>query len=108
MITDEIVDVFRINGQPFTSSVPNIVLKDKSLFRKQIQDFARESNEMIDELQNLLFPSFDTWIDSNNWDFAVFQSVRFYLNDDLDQCIIVPKVSLMPVKEDVLAGYGEI
>lgn len=110
VITDEIVDIFYLTGHAYTSYVPNVVLKGDSSLRSVMDKF--RNDPAVKKIQNsfqegagaLLY----AWIDTKSWKFSLFRSVRFYRNEALEQCVVVPMVSLMPVREEVLLRYAGI
>ncbi len=110
VITDKIVDIFYLTGRPYTSYVPNIVLDVSSVPGKAVDAFLQ--NPGITRVNNTFQKEEDifsyAWIDSKRWNFSLFRSVRFYKNEELEKCVVVPMVSLMPVWEDVLLQYGDI
>ena len=109
-ITDMVVDIFYLTGQPYTSYIPNIVLKTESEQGRAIKAFIKNQNigRLNDREHDCLNLEAYAWIAPETLPFSLFQSARFYINDDLDQCVLVPMVSLMPVNENVLLKYSEI
>lgn len=110
VITDKIVDIFYLTGRSYTSYVPNDVLNINSVPGKAVEAFlhcpgVKRINNISQEEEDIFSYA---WIDSENWKFSVFRSVRFYWNKELEKCVVVPMVSLMPVWEDVLSKYGNI
>lgn len=108
-ITDKIVDIFFQTSRPYTSYVPNILLDISSVLGKAMEDFRR--SQAVERINNTLQKEdvFSyAWIDPERWNFSVFRSIRFYRNEELGKCVVVPMVSLMPVWEDVLFQYADI
>lgn len=110
VISDMVIDILYLAGQPYTSYIPNIVLKKESPLFQPVK--ANLENLPVcsldgEEQKRLKFRS-NIWIAPLTPKFAMFQSMRFYLNDDLEQYTIVPMVSLMPISEESLSRYGEI
>lgn len=109
-ITDNIVEIFHLTDRPYTSYVPNMVLKGESSLRKAMEAFRH--NPAVKEIHNILQKEAGfflyAWIDPERWNFSLFRSIRFYRSEDLGQCVAVPMVSLMPVREEVLFWYAEI
>lgn len=109
-IVDTIIDVLYLSGRPYTSYVPNIVLKSSSVPGQAVKRFLQK--EKVCTLHNQTHAQLNlysyAWIDPKSWKFALFQSMRFYLNEDLGLYIIAPMVSLMPVSGNSLFTYKEI
>ena len=110
VITDKIVDIFYLTGRPYTSYVPNIVLDVSADLGKAVEAFVK--NPEVKRINNTFQREEDifsyAWIDPERWNFSVFRSIRIYKNEDLEKCVIVPMVSLMPVWENVFLRYGDI
>ncbi len=110
VISDMVIDILYLAGQPYTSYIPNIVLKKESLLYEPIKnnlDILPVCFSNKEKQKELKFRS-NIWIAPHTPKFAMFQSMRFYMNDDLEQCTIVPMVSLMPISDESLLQYGEI
>lgn len=109
-ITDKIVDIFYLTGRPYTSYVPNLILDISSGPGKAMEDFRRR--HVMERINNTFQKEEDifsyAWIDPDRWNFSVFRSIRFYMNEELEKCVVVPMVSLMPVWEDVFFQYVDI
>lgn len=109
-ISDMVIDILYLAGQPYTSYIPNIILKKESPLYQMVKANL-ESLPVCsldgEEQKRLKFRS-NIWIAPQTPKFAMFQSMRFYMNDDLEQCTIVPMVSLMPISDESLSQYGEI
>lgn len=105
-----VIDILYLAGQPYTSYIPNIVLKKESSLcqpaKANLESLPVCSSDG-EEQKRLKFRS-NIWIAPQTPKFAMFQSMRFYMNDDLEQCTIVPMVSLMPISDESLSQYGEI
>ena len=109
-ISDFVVDIFKVCSQPYTSYVPNGYLDLQSPTWLCMLEFLQRqgTNGLYDaDVQELKVQSY-AWIDAQKWKFALFQSMRFYVSEDIGRCAIVPMVSLMPVEETVLREYGEV
>lgn len=109
-ISDMVIDILYLAGQPYTSYVPNIILQKQvplyQLIKKALEDLPKCSLDDVEQ-KKLKFRS-NIWIDPHTPNFAMFQSMRFYLNEDLEQCMIVPMVSLRPISDETLSDYGSI
>lgn len=109
-ISDMVIDVLYLAGQPYTSYVPNIVIqKESPLYQKIINQMQTLPEGFPDgEEQKKLKCRAAIWIAPETPQFAMFQSMRFYRNDDLEQCTLVPMVSLKPISDESLFKYGGI
>lgn len=115
IVSDMVIDILSLAGQPYTSYVPNVELQ-KELEPSLYQAFADKTRELlkqeVDEVDVLNQKRLDLYhtkyIDSKTLDFAMFQSIRFYLYEDMELCTLVPMVSLLPISKTTLWKYGEI
>ena len=109
-LTDMIVDIFYLAGQPYTSYIPNIKLKDDAELYKTVEKFVKHPDVCVlsDESHGYLNLHSYAWIEPKTLNFSLFQSIRFYVDEDLKQCVVVPMISLMPIREETLLKYGEI
>lgn len=112
VITDNIIDILYLTGQPYTSYIPNIALNKESELGSLIEDFVQHMDKGVcllnEEEHNYLNLHSYVWIAPENWKFALFQSIRLYIDDDLEQCVVVPMISLLPFREELLIKYEKI
>lgn len=110
VISDMVIDILPLSGQPYTSYIPNVALQGDSplyeLATKAMHEKAEPFME-LEEQQKLKLRS-AVWIDQAPPDYAMFQSIRFYLYEDLELCTLVPMVSLMPISDESLSDYSDI
>lgn len=109
VISDMVIDILSLAGQPYTSYIPNITIqKESMLYQRFINAITSTSEPYVDETeQKKLKLHAAIWLDSEAPEFAMFQNIRTYLYDDLEQCTLVPMVLPMPISEDTLSKYGE-
>lgn len=110
VISDMVIDILPLSGQPYTSYIPNVALpKESSLYQTLIDAMETKTDHFMDDTeQKKLNLRSTVWIDPNTPDYAMFQSIRFYLYDDMELCTLVPMVSFMPISDESLSAYGEI
>ena len=109
-VSDKIVDIFYLTGQPYTSYIPNMVLALDSKLGKVLQTFVNAGKlfELNDADQGYDNINSYAWIAPQSRKNSLFDSVRIYFNEDLNRCVVVPMVSLMPIDESVLNEYKGI
>lgn len=109
-ISDMVIDILPLSGQPYTSYIPNVTLQKESPLYQPITAAMQTMTErfMDYEEQKKLDLHSAVWISPETPDYAMFQSIRFYLYDDLQLCTLVPMVSFMPTSDNSLSEYGKI
>lgn len=109
-ITDMIIDIFYLIGQPYTSYIPNVILKLNSEMGKLMQEFVKHPDicELTDEEHRHLNMNAYAWVPQKKWECSLFQSIRIYIDEELEQCVIVPMVSLLPINEKLIFSYSKI
>lgn len=109
-ISDMVIDVLSLAGQPYTSYVPNITLQKEMPLYSVVIDMIKEMEDWSknDPEQEKLELCAAIWISPETPKFAMLQSIRSYQYDDLEQCTLVPMVSLQPISDNSLLKYGEI
>lgn len=110
VISDMVIDILPLSGQPYTSYIPNVALQgDSPLYKPALKAMHEKAEPFmeLEEQQKLNLRS-AVWIDQDPPDYAMFQSIRFYLYEDLELCTLVPMVSLMPISDESLSDYSHI
>ncbi len=109
-VSSMIVDLFYMTGEPYTSYIPNIKFSLSSSKGNLVKRFLASGNARKLDDNNYSYANIEAyaWIAPDIWDFSLFQSIRFYINKDLNQCVIVPMVALSAINEDLLVQYNDI
>ncbi|MDE7476818.1 MAG: hypothetical protein K2M91_02520, partial [Lachnospiraceae bacterium] len=109
VISDMVIDILPLSGQPYTSYIPNVALQKESSLYQTLTDAIKSMPECFaDDTEQKKLNLYSTvWIDPETPDYAMFQSIRFYLYDDLELCTLVPMVSFMPISDESLSEYGK-
>ena len=109
-ISNRIVDCFHALSEPYTSYVPNLVFSLKSPEGQKLLQAAK-SNTSWFQMEGPRAATEGTkayaWIAPKRYGNTLFESVRLYVNEELDKCVFVPMVSLLPLEENGLKNYEE-
>lgn len=108
-ISNMIVDIFYLLGQPYTSYVPNSRIPMKSELGEGISRILGSQNhefviQTSADMKAHGVKSF-SYIESVSYNFALNCSMRIYVYEKLQQYVLVPMVMLKPVSDEILSGY---
>ncbi len=108
-ISNMIVDMFFLLGQPYTSYVPNSRVSLKSELGKGISGILdRQNHDFVIQTSADMrahgVKSF-SYIEREANDFALNCSMRIYAYEKLQQYVLVPMAMLKPVSDESLTGY---
>lgn len=108
-ISNTIVDIFYLLGQPYTSYVPNSRVPMKSELGVGISKIlGRQNHEFVIQTSVDMkahgVKSFSC-IERASYNFALNCSMRIYVYEKLQQYVLVPMVMLKPVSDEILSEY---
>lgn len=108
-ISNTVVDIFFLLGQPYTSYVPNSRIPMKSELGEGISKILGSQNrefviQTSVDMKAHSVKSF-SYIEKASYDFALNCSMRIYAYEKLQQYVLVPMVMLKPVSDEILSGY---
>ncbi|MCI8660083.1 MAG: hypothetical protein HFG54_07545 [Lachnospiraceae bacterium] len=108
-ISNMIVDIFFLLGQPYTSYVPNSRIPLKSDLGKRLSNVLSSQNcdfviQTSTDMKAHGMKSF-SYIEREVYDFALNCSMRIYAYEKLQQYVLVPMVMLKPVSDEILSKY---
>lgn len=111
-ISNEIIDIFYLLGQPYTSYIPNCRICEKTETGQKIKEFIITKGDSLKKISNLDMELRNVrsyaYLDKKENDLAQAYSVRLYWYQDLEEFILVPMVNLNPIDKELLCGYSEV
>lgn len=111
-ISDKLVDIFYMLGQPCTSYVPNIEIDLNSDAGKAIIQFLEEHKQEIlkmEEDSDVLIKTVSyAWTSPESWNNSLTNSIRFYVDNIMEKCIVVPMIAMKPLEKNEVDKYYQI
>lgn len=109
---EEIMDFLRLLGHPCTSYVPNIRLSVNSEAGRKITELIQSGDPRTlpltcEKRQELWDIKGYAWIEDGIGMGIYAKSVRIYVNHEIGQCVLVPMISMAPIREERLSSLLE-
>lgn len=111
-ISNNIVNILQLLGQPYTSYVPNMKISQDSALGKKMQEMLERENSLFLLQDNAEMKPYQVnsyvYVSSEKFSTALNCSVRIYECSELRQYIFVPMVMLKPITQDELVNYMQL
>ncbi len=108
-ISNQIVDIFYLMGQPYTSYVPNYRVQEDSDAGRKIHKFLIENGETLAHIMN---PDMEMrrvqsymYLEKAPFDLSLACTVRIYHYRDIGEFLIVPMVTFKPMTQSQVENY---
>ncbi len=110
-VSNRIVSILLLLGQPYTSYVPNSRIPKSSPLGERLKRAIDSENIFTPFQMSTDITAYDmksySYIENTEYPFALNCSIRIYDYGNLQQYIMVPMVMLKPITRDVLQRYFE-
>lgn len=108
-ISNQIVDIFYLMGQPYTSYIPNYRVQEDSYAGRKIKKFLKEKVNMLVRITNqdmeMRHVQSYMYLRKSFSDVSLACTVRIYDYKDIGEFLVVPMVTLKPMTQDQLEKY---
>lgn len=108
-ISNQIVDIFYLMGQPYTSYVPNYRVREDSHAGRKIHKFLIDNGKALAHIMN---PDMEMrhvqsymYLEKDPSGFSVAGTVRIYRYSDIGEFLIVPMVTFKPMTQSQVENY---
>lgn len=108
-ISNQIVDIFYLMGQPYTSYIPNYRARWDSSAGRKVNEFLKKNEKKLVRITN---PDMEMrhvqsymYLHETPLDFSLACTVRIYEYKDIGEFLVVPMVTFKPITQEQLKKY---